>query len=236
VASGSRIVPPAGALRPRRASSTPNALPIIARADFHHSVRRLQLLSGGSLREDRRMRSASSPPAGSTRSSRGAGGRQAPGARVVRPGKGNPEPGRDAGMLVLRAKRQKAGQKSSSPAPGCTSATNASTGQDRVIASGEAQPPLRFSAMTPVGRPTTSTALPSSAASAASAVTRSPGLRPLPGVAICTECLALCREIITEELALTSCSRCHNDSARSSAWQVVRPGDCHRVAEVAISA
>jgi hypothetical protein len=165
----------------------------IARADFHHSVRRLQL-SGGSLREIADALGLSHQRVHQI--VEGAGGAR-PWRRVVRPGKGNPEPG---AMLECSfcGKQQKQVRKLIA-GPGVYVCNECIDRADRVIATGEpTATPL--SAMTPVGDHNKYGA-PVKCSFCGKRRHQVTGLAAAARVAICTECLALCREIITEELA-----------------------------------
>ena len=165
----------------------------IARADFHHSVRRLQL-SGGSLREIADVLGLSHQRVHQI--VEGAGGAR-PWRRAARPGKGDPE--RSAALKCsFCGKRQKQVRKLIA-GPGVYVCDECVERADRVIATGEpTDTPL--SAMTSVGDHNKYGA-PVKCSFCGKRRHQVTGLAAAAKVAICTECLALCREIITEELA-----------------------------------
>ena len=168
----------------------------IARADFHHSVRRLQL-SGGSLREIADALGLSHQRVHQI--VEGAGGAR-PWRRAARPGRagnGNPEPG---AMLkcTFCGKQQKQVRKLIA-GPGAYICNECIDKADRVIATGEpAATPL--SAMTSAGDENMYGA-PVKCSFCGKRRHQVTGLAAAARVMICTECLALCREIFTEELA-----------------------------------
>ncbi len=160
----------------------------IARADFHHAVRRLQL-AGGSLREIAEALGLSHQRVHQI--VEGAGGAR-PWRRVIRRGEG--EPGT---MLKCSfcGKHQKQVRKLIA-GPGVCVCNECVEKADRVIATGEvAATPL--SAMKPLGEQ------PANVKCSFCGKRRHQvsGLATAAGGVICTECLALCDEIITDELA-----------------------------------
>ena len=162
----------------------------VARADFHHAVRRLQL-SGGSMREIAGALGLSHQRVHQI--VEGAGGAR-PWHRPVRHGKG--EPGTMlkcsfCGKLQKQVRKLIAG-------PGVYICNECIEKAERVIATGEATA-TPLSAMTSVGEDMDALRVKCSfcgkrrhQVSGAAAAAR---------LAICTECLALCHEIITEALA-----------------------------------
>jgi hypothetical protein len=160
----------------------------IARADFHHAVRRLQL-AGGSLREIAEALGLSHQRVHQI--VEGAGGAR-PWRHVVRRGAGEP------GMMLecsFCGKHQKQVRKLIA-GPGVYVCNECIEKADRVIATGEvAATPL--SAMKSLGEDA-ATAKCSFCGKRRHQVS---GLAGTAGGAICTECLALCHEIISEELA-----------------------------------
>ncbi len=160
----------------------------IARADFHHAVRRLQL-AGGSLREIAEALGLSHQRVHQI--VEGAGGAR-PWRRVIRRGEGEPGP-----MLKCSfcGKHQKQVRKLIA-GPGVYICNECVEKADRVIATGEV-------AATPLS------GIKSLGADAATAKCsfcgkrrhQVSGLAIAAGGVICTECLALCDEIITDELA-----------------------------------
>jgi hypothetical protein len=165
----------------------------IARADFHHSVRRLQL-SGGSLREIADALGLSHQRVHQI--VEGAGGAR-PWRRVARPGKGNPGPG---AMLQCSfcGKQQKQVRKLIA-GPGVYVCNECVERADRVIATGEpATTPL--SVMTSVGDDNKYGA-PVKCSFCGKRRHQVAGLAAAAQIAICSECLALCREIIIDGLA-----------------------------------
>ena len=165
----------------------------VARADFHHSVRRLQL-SGGSLREIADALGLSHQRVHQI--VEGAGGAR-PWRRADRSGKGNPGPG---AMLACSfcGKQQKQVRKliAGSGVYICNECTERA---DQVIATSEPAP-TPLSTMTPVGDHDKYGA-PAKCSFCGKRRHQVTGLASVAQVAICTECLALCHEIITEELA-----------------------------------
>jgi hypothetical protein len=165
----------------------------IARADFHHSVRRLQL-SGGSLREIADALGLSHQRVHQI--VEGAGGAR-PWRRDRRPAKGNPGAGATLECSFC-GKPQKQVRKLIA-GPGVYICNECIERADRVIATGEPTvTPL--SAMTPVGDHNKYGA-PVKCSFCGKRPHQVTGLASAARVAICTECLALCHEIITEELA-----------------------------------
>jgi hypothetical protein len=165
----------------------------IARADFHHSVRRLQL-SGGSLREIADALGLSHQRVHQI--VEGAGGAR-PWRRVTRPGKGNLGPDT---MLKCSfcGKPQKEVRKLIAGPEVCI-CNQCVERADRVIATGEpAATPL--SAMTSVGDHNKYNA-PVKCSFCGKRPHQVTGLATGAGFVICSECLALCHEIIAEELA-----------------------------------
>jgi transcriptional regulator with XRE-family HTH domain len=159
----------------------------IARADFHHAVRRLQL-AGGSLREIAEALGLSHQRVHQI--VEGAGGAR-PWRRVIRRGEGEPGP-----MLKCSfcGKHQKQAKKLIA-GPGVYICNECVEKADRVIATGEvAATPL--SAIKSIGED-------AAAAKCSFCGKRRHQVAGLVGAAggvICTECLALCGEIITDEL------------------------------------
>ena len=162
----------------------------IARADFHHAVRRLQL-SGGSLREIAEALGLSHQRVHQI--VEGAGGAR-PWRRVARRGKG--EPGT---MLKCSfcGKHQKQIRKLIA-GPGVYICNECIEKADQVIATGEATA-TPLSAMTSVGEDSDAALVKCSFCGKRRHQVS--GLAVAARVAICTECLGLCHEIITEELA-----------------------------------
>lgn len=165
----------------------------IARADFHHSVRRLQL-SGGSLREIADVLSLSHQRVHQI--VEGAGGAR-PWRRAARPGKGNPGPGAMlecsfCGKLQKQVRKLIAG-------PGVYICNECTERAGQVIATSEPTA-TSLSVMTSVGDHNKYGA-PVKCSFCGKRRDQVTGLASAARVAICTECLALCREIITEELA-----------------------------------
>jgi hypothetical protein len=160
----------------------------IARADFHHAVRRLQL-AGGSLREIAEALGLSHQRVHQI--VEGAGGAR-PWHRVIRRGEGEPGPMLKCsfcGKHQTQVRKLIAGPKVYI-CNGCVEKA------DRVIATGEvATTPL--SAMKSLGEDA-ATAKCSFCGKRRHQVS---GLAIAAGGTICTECLALCGEIITDELA-----------------------------------
>lgn len=165
----------------------------IARADFHHSVRRLRL-SGGSLREIADALGLSHQWVHQI--VEGARGTR-PWRLVARPGKGSPEPGAMlecsfCGKLQKQVRKLIAG-------PGVYICNECIERADRVIVTSEpTATPL--SAMTSVGDHNKYGA-PVKCSFCGKRRQQVTGLAAAARVAICTECLALCHEIIIEELA-----------------------------------
>ena len=165
----------------------------IARADFHHSVRRLQL-SGGSLREIADALGLSHQRVHQI--VEGAGGAR-PWRRAARPGKGNPGQGTMlecsfCGKLQKQVRKLIAG-------PGVYVCNECIERADRVIATGEPTvTPL--SAMTSAGDHNKYGA-PVKCSFCGKRRYQAPGLAAAHSTRICAECLALCREILTERLA-----------------------------------
>jgi ClpX C4-type zinc finger len=163
----------------------------IARADFHHAVRRLQL-AGGSLREIAEALGLSHQRVHQI--VEGAGG-----ARPWRRGKAEPgtiEPGTRlkcsfCGLHQKQVRKLIAG-------PGVYICNECIEKADRVIATGEVTA-TPLSAMKPVGEDKDAASVKCSFCGKRRHQVS--GLAAATRVAICTECLALCREIITEELA-----------------------------------
>ena len=165
----------------------------IARADFHHSVRRLQL-SGGSLREIADALGLSHQRVHQI--VEGAGGAR-PWRRAARPGKGNPGQGTMLGCSFC-GKPQKQVRKLIA-GPGVYVCNECIERADRVIATGEpTATPL--SAMTSAGDHNKHGA-PVKCSFCGKRRHQVTGLAAAARVAICTECLGLCHEIISEELA-----------------------------------
>ena len=165
----------------------------IAQADFHHSVRRLQL-AGGSLREIADALGLSHQRVHQI--VEGAGGTR-PWRRAARPGKGNPGPG---AMLECSfcGKPQKQVRKLIA-GPGVYICNECIERADRVIATGKpAATPL--SAMTSAGDHNQYGA-PVKCSFCGKRRHQVTGLASAARVTVCTECLALCHEIINEELA-----------------------------------
>jgi hypothetical protein len=165
----------------------------IARAEFHHSVRRLQL-SGGSLREIAYALGLSHQRVHQI--VEGAGGAR-PWRRDARPGKGNPEPGATL-KCSFCGKHQKQVRKLIA-GPGVYICNECIERADQVIETGEpTATPL--SAISSVGDDNRY-GDPVKCSFCGKRRHQVTGLAAAAGVAICTECLALCHEIITEELA-----------------------------------
>jgi len=162
----------------------------IARADFHHAVRRLQL-SGGSLREIAEALGLSHQRVHQI--VEGAGGAR-PWRRVVR--RGADDPGMTlqcsfCGKQRLQVRKLIAG-------PGVYICNECIEKADRVIATGEpTATPL--SAMKSIGEDQDAPAFKCSFCGKRRHQVS--GVAVAARVAVCTECLALCHEIITEELA-----------------------------------
>jgi ClpX C4-type zinc finger len=162
----------------------------IARAEFHHAVRRLQL-SGGSLREIAQALGLSHQRVHQI--VEGAGGAR-PWHRPARRGKG--EPGTMlkcsfCGKLQKQVRKLIAG-------PGVYICNQCADKADRVIETGEpATTPL--SAMTSAGDDMDGLRVKCSFCGKRRHQVS--GIAAAARVAVCTECLALCHEIITEELA-----------------------------------
>jgi hypothetical protein len=155
----------------------------IARADFHHAVRRLQL-SGGSLREIAEALGLSHQRVHQI--VEGAGG-----ARPWRKGKG----------MLLKCSfcgKQQADVRKLIAGPGVYICNECVDKADRVIATGEAAA-TPLSAVTSVGEDQDNPRLKCSFCGKRRHQVS--GVAVAARVAICTECLALCHEIITEELA-----------------------------------
>jgi len=162
----------------------------IARADFHHAVRRLQL-SGASLREIAEALGLSHQRVHQI--VEGAGGAR-PWRRVVRRGAG--EPG-DTLKCSFCGKQQRQVRKLIA-GPGVYICNECIEKADRVIETGEpAATPL--SAMKSVAEDNDAAAFKCSFCGKRRHQVS--GLAVAARVAICTECLTLCDEIITEELA-----------------------------------
>jgi hypothetical protein len=162
----------------------------VARAEFHRAVRRLQL-AGGSLREIAEALGLSHQRVHQI--VEGAGGAR-PWRRVIGRGKG--EPGT---MLKCSfcGKHQKQIRKLIA-GPGVYICNECIERADRVIANGEViATPL--SAMKSVGEDKDAATVKCSFCGKRRHQVS--GLAAAARVAICTECLALCHEIITEELA-----------------------------------
>jgi hypothetical protein len=165
----------------------------VARTDFHHSVRRLQL-SGGSLREIADALGLSHQRVHQI--VEGAGGAR-PWRRVARPGKGSPEAGARL-KCSFCGKRQKQVRKLIA-GPGVYVCNECIERADHVIATGEPTvTPL--SAMTSVDGQNKYGA-PVKCSFCGKRRHQVTGLAAAARVAICTECLALCHDIIAEELA-----------------------------------
>lgn len=164
----------------------------VARADFHHSVRRLQL-SGGSLREIADVLGLSHQRVHQI--VEGAGGAR-PWRHDRRAGKGNPRPGTTlecsfCGKPQKQVKKLIAG-------PGAYICNECVKRAERVIATSEpTATPL--SAMTSVGDQNMYGA-PVKCSFCGKRRNQVTGLAAAAQVAICTECLALCHEIVDEEL------------------------------------
>ena len=155
----------------------------IARADFHHAVRRLQL-SGGSLREIAEALGLSHQRVHQI--VEGAGG-----ARPWRRGKG----------MLLKCSfcgRQQADVRKLIAGPGVYICNECVEKADRVIATGEAAA-TPLSAMKSMGEDQDDPRFKCSFCGKRRHQVS--GVAVAAGVAVCTECLALCHEIITEELA-----------------------------------
>jgi ClpX C4-type zinc finger len=161
----------------------------IARADFHHAVRRLQL-SGGSLREIAEALGLSHQRVHQI--VEGAGG-----ARPWR--RGGRRKGEPGSMLKCSfcGKHQKQIRKLIA-GPGVYICNECIEKADQVIATGEATA-TPLSTMTSVGDD--SDAAPVKCSFCGKRRHQASGMAAAARVAICTECLALCDEIITEELA-----------------------------------
>lgn len=158
----------------------------IARADFHHAVRRLQL-AGGSLREIAEALGLSHQRVHQI--VEGAGGAR-PWRRVIRRGEGEPGP-----MLTCSfcGKHQKQVRKLIA-GPGACICDECVEKAVRVIATGEvAATPL--SAIKSLGEDATA-----KCSFCGKRRHQVSGLALAAGGVICTECLALCDEIITDEL------------------------------------
>jgi hypothetical protein len=159
----------------------------IARADFHHAVRRLQL-GGGSLREIAEALGFSHQRVHQI--VEGAGGAR-PWRRVIRRDEGEPGPTLTCSFC---GKHQKQVSKLIA-GPGARICNECVEKADRAIATGEAAA-TPLSAITSLGE---------DAASAKCSFCgkrrhQVSGLALAAGGVICTECLALCDEIITDEL------------------------------------
>jgi ribosomal protein L37AE/L43A len=155
----------------------------IARADFHHAVRRLQL-SGGSLREIAEALGLSHQRVHQI--VEGAGG-----ARPWRKGKG----------MLLKCSfcgKQQADVRKLIAGPGVYICNECVEKADRVIVTGEAAA-TPLSAMKSMGEDQDDPRFKCSFCGKRRHQVS--GVAVAAGVAICTECLALCHEIITEELA-----------------------------------
>jgi ClpX C4-type zinc finger len=162
----------------------------IARADFHHAVRRLQL-SGASLREIAEALGLSHQRVHQI--VEGAGGAR-PWRSAVTRSKGEPR------MLLkcsFCGKQQRQVRKLIA-GPGVYTCNECIEKANRVIATGEAAA-TPLSAMKSVGED--SDAPPVKCSFCGKRRHQVSGLAVAARVAICTECLALCHEIITEELA-----------------------------------
>ena len=162
----------------------------IAQADFHHAVRRMQI-SGGSLREIAEALGLSHQRVHQI--VEGAGGAR-PWRGVVRRGKGEP------GMLLkcsFCGKQQKQVKKLIA-GPGVYICDECTRKADRVIATGQAAA-TPLSAMKSVGED--DDALRAKCSFCGKRRHQVPGLAVAARVTICTECLGLCHEIITDELA-----------------------------------
>jgi len=164
----------------------------IARADFHRSVHRLQL-SGGSPREIADALGLSHQRVHQIVEEAGGAG---PGRRAGRPGKGNPGPG---AMLACSfcGKQQKQVTKLIA-GPGAYICNECTERADQVIATGKPVP-TPLSAMTPAGDHDKHGA-PAKCSFCGKRRHQVTGLASVAQAAICTECLALCHEIISEEL------------------------------------
>ena len=165
----------------------------IARADFHHAVRRLQL-SGGSLREIAEALGLSHQRVHQI--VEGAGGAR-PWRRVVRRGAGGAaEPG--ALLKCSFCGKEQRQVRKLIAGPGVYICNECIEKADRVIETGEpTATPL--SAMKSVAEDNDTPAFKCSFCGKRRHQVS--GLAVTARVAICTECLALCNEIIIEELA-----------------------------------
>jgi hypothetical protein len=162
----------------------------IARADFHHAVRRLQL-SGGSLREIAEALGLSHQRVHQI--VEGAGGAR-PWRRVAR--RGAAERG-DTLKCSFCGKQQRQVRKLIA-GPGVYICNECIEKADRVIATGEAAA-TPLSAMTSAGEEKEAGAVKCSFCGKRRHQVS--GVAVAARVGICTECLALCHDIITEELA-----------------------------------
>jgi hypothetical protein len=161
-----------------------------ARADFHHAVRRLQL-GGGSLREIAEALGLSHQRVHQI--VEGAGGAR-PWRRVI--GRGKAGPGATL-KCSFCGKNQKQIRKLIA-GPGVFICNECIAKADQVIATGEvAATPL--SATRPASEDKDAASVKCSFCSKRRHQVS--GLATAARVAICSECLALCREIITEDLA-----------------------------------
>ena len=162
----------------------------IARADFHHAVRRLQL-SGGSLREIAEALGLSHQRVHQI--VEGAGGAR-PWRRASRRGAGDP----GAMLKCSFCGKQQRQVRKLIAGPGVYICNECIEKADRVIATGEATA-TPLSAMKSVAEDDDAPAFKCSFCGKRRHQVS--GLAAAARVVICTECLALCHEIITEELA-----------------------------------
>jgi hypothetical protein len=161
----------------------------IARADFHHAVRRLQL-AGGSLREIADALGLSHQRVHQI--VEGAGGAR-PWRGATRPGKGAP----GATLACSFCGRHQKQVRKLIAGPGAYICSDCTEKADGVIATGEVTA-TPLSAMKPVGRDAGADT--TKCSFCGKRRYQVPGMAAAARAAICTECLALCHEIITEEL------------------------------------
>jgi hypothetical protein len=162
----------------------------IARADFHHAVRRLQL-SGGSLREIAQALGLSHQRIHQI--VEGAGGAR-PWRRVGRRGAGDP----DTMLKCSFCGKQQRQVRKLIAGPGVYICNECTKKAARVIATGEATA-TPLSAMKSIAED--NDAPPFKCSFCGKRRHQVSGLAAAARVTICTECLALCHEISTEALA-----------------------------------